>query len=540
MERLKRFATVITVLAVAGGLAGLPVSSASAGPVPESTGSAVFHGATSTYTFVRVEFHDASGAVAAFAQVTPTAGNFTFPTPAPGVYWVSVSAFGSPNWATTYLGNVPLQSQSVPITVESGTAVALPAVDLYIEGTITGWMATSSGGYSNSDSLDLYLLNSSTNAYELYRTTHPDIHQFAFGSLPAGTYKLRAEAADPQYAPGWYLDATNMADATELVLAAAQTKNVSILLSGGRGWGIERFPGLDRFDTNVRMSQNLFPDVPPEGIPVLYIANGMNYPDALSAGPAASHLDGGLLLVTPAEIPAQVLSEIVRLAPQRIVVVGGTGAVSDSVRSTLESIAPVRRVEGADRYETSRNLVEDAFASAQKVFIATGQNFPDALSAGAAAARFDAPVLLVRGEDSTLDLPTRTALADLGATDSYIAGGTGAVSVGIENSLVSVLTGTVTRFAGSNRYDTSAQINAAMFTSADRIYVANGSGFADALAASPLAAANGSPLFLATRECAPIAIYNQAISLDATEIWLAGGYGVLAEDWDFGGSCGGL
>ncbi|HXX90725.1 MAG TPA: cell wall-binding repeat-containing protein, partial [Acidimicrobiales bacterium] len=87
-----------------------------------------------------------------------------------------------------------------------------------------------------------------------------------------------------------------------------------------------------------------------------------------------------------------------------------------------------------DRYGTDAAVVEQAFGgTASTVYIADGLNFPDALGAGAAAAKEGAPVLLV----NPTSIPAAIAheLSVLQPTTIYIAGGTASVSTAIQTAL---------------------------------------------------------------------------------------------------------
>jgi putative cell wall-binding protein len=98
-------------------------------------------------------------------------------------------------------------------------------------------------------------------------------------------------------------------------------------------------------------------------------------------------------------VPPSTTAELDRLNPARIVVLGGTAAVSEAVRTALEGLTtpPVVRLAGADRYETSAAISAAVFpANTPTVWVATGEAFPDALSASAPAALTPAPVLLSR------------------------------------------------------------------------------------------------------------------------------------------------
>ena len=144
-----------------------------------------------------------------------------------------------------------------------------------------------------------------------------------------------------------------------------------------------RLAGDDRYETGVEISQQGFPD----GADVVYVASGQKFPDGLAAAPAAARDDAPLLLTRPNAVPESVLEEIERLTPDTIVIVGGEPSVSAAVADELDALAgEVIRLGGDDRYETSRLIAQHAFPEGSaNAFIATGRNFPDALSAGAAA-----------------------------------------------------------------------------------------------------------------------------------------------------------
>ena len=68
------------------------------------------------------------------------------------------------------------------------------------------------------------------------------------------------------------------------------------------------------------------------------LATGANFPDGLAGGAAAGSLDIPMLLVRSTDVPSIVGQEIIRLHPTRIVILGGSGAVSDAVMSELSTL----------------------------------------------------------------------------------------------------------------------------------------------------------------------------------------------------------
>ena len=281
-----------------------------------------------------------------------------------------------------------------------------------------------------------------------------------------------------------------------------------------------RLAGDDRYETGVEISQQGFPD----GADVVYVASGQKFPDGLAAAPAAARDDAPLLLTRPNAVPESVLEEIERLTPDTIVIVGGEPSVSAAVADELDALAgEVIRLGGDDRYETSRLIAQHAFPEGSaNAFIATGRNVPDALSAGAAAGSIDAPILLVDGLMNDADAATLAELERLGTDEVYLMGDTNSMSNGIEIDLANAPF-TVHRFAGSDRYQTAVLVNNALFEApVPAMYLASGKKFPDALSASALAAAEGSPLYLAHPTCIDSSVVTESLRLDQPPVFLLG------------------
>jgi putative cell wall-binding protein len=113
--------------------------------------------------------------------------------------------------------------------------------------------------------------------------------------------------------------------------------------------GIDRVGGADRYATAAMLSARTFA----KGAPVVYVASGQNFPDALGGGVAAGHAGAPLLLVTRTGIPAATAQELTRLSPGRIVVLGETTAVAADVATALRAYTagPVTRIGGVERRE---------------------------------------------------------------------------------------------------------------------------------------------------------------------------------------------
>ena len=288
-----------------------------------------------------------------------------------------------------------------------------------------------------------------------------------------------------------------------------------------------RLAGADRYATAAAVSKAFFG----KGVPVAFVATGADFPDALAAGPAAAKLGGPLLLVKRGEIPAPTLTELKRLKPDRIVVLGGKGAVSSSVKAALVPLTTgnVGRIAGADRYETAASVSEAFFAAGVDVaFIATGADYPDALSGAAYAASIGSPVLLTAR--SKLPAASVTELKRLKPGRIIILGGSGVVSDAVRDKLTRFTTGGVTRLAGSDRYETSAIISEAAFPHAlpNSVLVATGYDFPDGLAGAAAAGALGVPLLLVRPDLLPSPVAGELERLDAQYTYLLGMQGAIS------------
>jgi putative cell wall-binding protein len=187
----------------------------------------------------------------------------------------------------------------------------------------------------------------------------------------------------------------------------------------------ERLSGANRYGTGAALSKHTFVS----GGPVAYVASGLGFPDALAGGAAGAQLGGPVVLTKPTSVPPETLEELKRLRPGRIVLVGGSGVVSDSVAATLSKIAPTVRRAGPDRYATSAAIANDIRGALGRgpVLLASGEDFPDALAAGPAAAAMGGVLTLVPSR-ATLPSGVAEEIVRNDPDELLAVGGTGVVS----------------------------------------------------------------------------------------------------------------
>ena len=282
-----------------------------------------------------------------------------------------------------------------------------------------------------------------------------------------------------------------------------------------------RVAGADRYETAVAVSQQT--NDPHTG--VVYVAVGTNFPDAVAAGPAAAGEDAPILLVQQSGVPASTMQELQRLDPGLVVVAGGPAAVAESVVVAIASGLPDATVErrwGDHRYDTAVALSQGAFAGpVDTVFVASGEDFPDALIAAPAAVAVGAPLLLVHSNG--LHGSVAAEIQRLEPSTVIIVGDEAAVPVHVQDA-IEALAPSVRRIDGSDRHSLGANLSADQWPGgADTVYVARADLYPDALAAGPMTRLANGPLLLVEVEHVPLVVRLELDRLNPTTIIVLGG-----------------
>lgn len=221
--------------------------------------------------------------------------------------------------------------------------------------------------------------------------------------------------------------------------AGALSDQVRQDLVGAGVTEVRRIAGDDRFDTARRIALEV-------GGSAAYVVEGAStdaargWPDAVAVSALAAQQGRPILLTARDSLPPATEGALAALDVASITVIGGTGAVSASVTGRLGTFAPVDRVAGATRYDTSARLADAALADGgdgATVWVATGRSWPDALAAGASAGAAGAVLLLVDGTDLTRSPESAAWLTRraAGLRDVVLVGGTGTIAPTVESAL---------------------------------------------------------------------------------------------------------
>ena len=199
------------------------------------------------------------------------------------------------------------------------------------------------------------------------------------------------------------------------------------------GLEVERIAGEARDDTAALTARRVGLGPTDE----IVVAYGWGFADALSVAPLAARQGIPILLTATDVLSADSAAAITALGPGSTIVVGGRAVVADAV---LHALPDPTRVAGLERYATSAAIAELSLArdgDLTTVYVATGANFPDALTGGPAAARLRAPLLLVDGADPRASAATWSFLDEHARSVARVVvlGGTDAVSSAVTAAL---------------------------------------------------------------------------------------------------------
>lgn len=246
--------------------------------------------------------------------------------------------------------------------------------------------------------------------------------------------------------------------------------------------------GEDRIETAINVANAAFPT----GANVIILVRSDNYLNSLAAVPLAYKLNAPVLFTNANSLDIRVKEEIMHLAPKSIYILGGTEEITSKVELELTKITDVYRLAGNNQYDIAAQIAK-ILGTTGKAIIASGENFPDALSFAAIAAQEGIPILLTNNS-GYLPVETLNALNFLRVTDTIIIGGNKVVSDGIFDQLPSPI-----RLGGLNRYSTNDAVNNVFPLDGELLVRVSAEDFPDALIGSVLASVNSSNVYFKSK-----------------------------------------
>jgi N-acetylmuramoyl-L-alanine amidase len=293
------------------------------------------------------------------------------------------------------------------------------------------------------------------------------------------------------------------------------------IFNSNKAYAIEtaRFGGADRYATSLEVSRNNWVNSD-----YVILASGKDFPDALCATPLAKKYNAPILLTEGNILSTDIRTEFTRLSVKNVYIIGGTGAVSQNVENSIRALGiNVIRLGGIDRYKTSLLIAKELGAST-KVAIASGEDFPDAVSVAAPAALTSMPILL--SSKNTIDNEIKQFITSTNRDVVYVIGGSGAISDAVLNQFSNTK-----RLSGINRIETNLAVVKEFLPTLDlsNVFVASAQDFPDGLSGSAAAALTASPVFLLDQSnlSGSIGFITQKIS-ESAKFKILGGTGAIS------------
>ena len=194
---------------------------------------------------------------------------------------------------------------------------------------------------------------------------------------------------------------------------------------------VERIGGADRYGTSEMVAKRVVGITGKKNTGV--VASGQVFPDALSVGTFASREGYPILLVKKDSVPSQIQNAIKDLDINKTYIAGGLNTISKSTEAKLPNL--VERMAGATRYETSVAIAKSKFGASKEAYIASGEEFADALVISPISGKLNRPTLLV-SRNKKVNSPVKAYIRNAGFTSITAIGGERFVPYSVLEDLV--------------------------------------------------------------------------------------------------------
>ena len=267
-----------------------------------------------------------------------------------------------------------------------------------------------------------------------------------------------------------------------------EIRSVSIVF--GKAPQSRRIAGNDRYETSLKVADELKATMNIDKFDAAVVAYGDNYADALSGAYLAKVNNAPLLLINEHNMQGAIDYINNNLRPgksSKVYLLGGTKVMPELMKTKLENNFTVKRISGEDRFETNMAILKEAGVSNEEMVVCSAYGFADSLAASATGR----PILLVG--DALTD-EQKAYLKSINTRKYTITGGYKSVNVTAEGWLRSL--GNVSRVFGNDRYETSVAIAKHFFNNPKSVVVGNGDNFPDGLCGGVLAERRGASMIL--------------------------------------------
>lgn len=244
-------------------------------------------------------------------------------------------------------------------------------------------------------------------------------------------------------APILLLDRVPLKNQQELINSLKNKKVKNAIIIGGTnaissntesdlsnmGITSKRIGGNDRYETSVLIAKELG-----EASNEIVVTYGLNFADSLSMASVAGLKGIPMLLTDKDNLPSSVKSYVNEKKPSKTYIIGATGVVSQNVANQLPN---VERIGGSNRYDTNRKVYEKfkGELNISNIYVASGTDFPDALSGSALAKTERSFLLLVNPASQEPITQAFISTYKPYISKAYILGGSSAISKNALNGI---------------------------------------------------------------------------------------------------------
>lgn len=195
-----------------------------------------------------------------------------------------------------------------------------------------------------------------------------------------------------------------------------------------------------------------------------------------------------------------------------------TYTTSSRTSASLPIYKSITRLSGPNRYQTNYAVNKKYAVKGKPVFVATGQNYADALSVAPAVVKTGGNLFLTSPKQSKNTVREVNALSP---SRVYLIGGS-------KLTPNSGYKAPVTRISGKDRYETSLKVAEKFFPDSDRVFVATGRNYPDALSGGGVAGRLDAPMLLAPKNSLPAHSREYLKKVKPEEAVVLGGTGAVS------------
>lgn len=194
-----------------------------------------------------------------------------------------------------------------------------------------------------------------------------------------------------------------------------------------KGYTISRYSGRNRFETANKIAEL-------SSSRDYILVNSSSFADAISVSSYAAREGRPILFTDGKSLDTATSNKIMNASS--VLIIGGGKSVAKELENQIGQRTTVRRIEGANRYQTSVEIANRLFPDSNKAIVANGENFPDSLSGAPLAAYKNMPIIL--NEPKSLR-PELSTYIDASISQVIVLGGNNSISPEVYKNIMNRL-----------------------------------------------------------------------------------------------------